>query len=184
MADTLFVVEDDPGNRLTLVAILEDEGFKVQEASSKAAAEAFLRGGETVDAVLLDQTLGDGFGTELVPLVREKHPKALVVLLSGSDHPEDAKRLGMDGAIVKAGAPSALVDTLRRLLDAKRALAKSSPSDAPARRDSADREAARLAAIREAMAELRAEYACVLPQLLSDLQAAFTAAGYTSGPIR
>ena len=76
--------EDQESNRITLTALLEEEGFRVTEAASAGEARARLAEGQSYDLVLLDLNLGDGLGTELVPLVRERHPAARVILLTGN----------------------------------------------------------------------------------------------------
>ncbi len=81
----LLLVDDDEGNRDTLSALLEDEGFTVDVALSFADAARVLQGAsERYDAVLLDHSLGDGYGCDLVPLVRRHLPKARVVAMSAS----------------------------------------------------------------------------------------------------
>lgn len=81
----VLLAEDDAANRVTLGALLEDEGFAVdaapsfREAQAKLAAEA-----ARYDLVLLDQQLGDGLGTDLVPLIQARHPAAKMVLLCGA----------------------------------------------------------------------------------------------------
>ncbi len=81
----LLLIDDDEANRVTLSALLEDEGFVTDVVCSFADATRLL---ETADlqyaAVLLDHTLGDGFGTDLIPLIRKALPNAKVVAMSGS----------------------------------------------------------------------------------------------------
>lgn len=81
----LLFVEDDESNRVALAALLEDEGFKVDSTPSFEEASRLLRAASaSYDAVLLDQTLLDGWGTNLIPLVRSALPKAKVLVLSGT----------------------------------------------------------------------------------------------------
>lgn len=81
----LLFVEDDEVNRAPLVALLQDEGFEVDIASSFAEATRLLESlSASYDAVLLDQALHDGWGTNLIPLVRCALPKAKVLMLSGT----------------------------------------------------------------------------------------------------
>jgi len=79
----LLLVEDDPGNRLTLSVLLEESGFTVVIAESCAEARRLLQGQAQYDAVLLDTWLGDGDGRSLIPLVRRQAPTAKLVLVSG-----------------------------------------------------------------------------------------------------
>ena len=81
----LLLIDDDEGNRVTLSALLEDEGFVIDVVSSFAEATRLLEsGGAQYVAVLLDHSLGDGYGTDLIPLIRNAQPLAKVVAMSGS----------------------------------------------------------------------------------------------------
>ena len=65
----LLLVDDDESNRLTLSTLLEDDGFAVDVAVSFADASRQLQGQPPIyDAVLLDHSLGDGFGSDLIAL--------------------------------------------------------------------------------------------------------------------
>ena len=58
--------------RETLSALFEDEGgICVRQARSFASAEAALDEPASIDVVLLDEHLGDGSGSNLVPRIRE-----------------------------------------------------------------------------------------------------------------
>ena len=81
----LLLVDDDEGNRVTLAALLEDEGFEVDVAASFAEAKGVLEGAPpSYVAILLDHSLGDGYGTDLVPVIRVALPASKVVAMSGS----------------------------------------------------------------------------------------------------
>ena len=82
----LLLVDDDDGNRLTLSALLEDEGFQVDVAASFAEATQLIEAGKASNyvAVLLDHSLGDGYGTDLIPLLRSELPGAKLIAMSGS----------------------------------------------------------------------------------------------------
>lgn len=80
---TLLLVEDDPGNRLTLSVLLEESGFSVMIAESCAEARRLLHTQPGFDAVLLDSKLGDGDGRSLIPLVRAQVPTAKLLLVTG-----------------------------------------------------------------------------------------------------
>lgn len=81
----LLLVDDDEANRLTLSTLLEDDGFTVDLATSFADATQLLqRPARNYDAVLLDHALGDGYGSDLVPLIRRALPSAKIVAMSAS----------------------------------------------------------------------------------------------------
>jgi two-component system response regulator RegA len=98
----ILLVDDSDSNRLVLGSLLEDEGLHVEEARSFAQArEKLAESGATYDLVMVDQHLGDGLGTGLVPIVRSQAPKAKVMLISGSaeDHAESG--VVFDAAVKK-----------------------------------------------------------------------------------
>jgi two-component system response regulator RegA len=81
----LLLVDDDESNRLTLSTLLEDDGFVVDLAVSFADATRILESAQhAYDAVLLDNSLGDGYGSELIPLIRRLLPQAKVFAMSAS----------------------------------------------------------------------------------------------------
>jgi len=81
----LLLVDDDESNRVTLSALLEDEGYVVDLAASFSEARQLLSAEPPhYDAVLLDHSLGDGYGTNLVPLIRRTLPNAKIIAMSGS----------------------------------------------------------------------------------------------------
>ncbi|MEO7034147.1 MAG: response regulator [Polyangiaceae bacterium] len=81
----LLLIDDDEGNRVTLSALLEDEGFVTDVVASFAEAKRLLETGDKqYVAVLLDHSLGDGYGTDLIPVIRKLQPNAKVVAMSGS----------------------------------------------------------------------------------------------------
>ncbi|UJR82361.1 hybrid sensor histidine kinase/response regulator [Sandaracinus amylolyticus] len=108
----LLLLDDDEGNRLTLAALLEDEGYTVDTAESLAAARARLAEGARWDAALLDLHLDDGRGTDLVPALRSHAPEVVVLLLSGA--PIDPRPPGVDATITKAVAFASIVAELAR----------------------------------------------------------------------
>jgi two-component system, response regulator RegA len=80
----ILFVDDHEVMRLSLCALLEDLGHQVTEAASLAEARAHLAQGAAFEVALIDYTLRDGKGTELVPDIRRRIPAAKVVLLSGT----------------------------------------------------------------------------------------------------
>ncbi|MGZ3420209.1 MAG: response regulator [Polyangiales bacterium] len=111
MSTKVLLVDDDDGARLTLQALLEDEGFSVTEAASSNEALA-LAGTIQWDLVLLDQHIGPVLGSDLVPTLRKTAPTAKIVIVSGSA--EDVVTAG-DGFFPKGGAFDALLVLLRSL---------------------------------------------------------------------
>jgi DNA-binding NtrC family response regulator len=109
----LLLVEDDEDNRLSMTALLEDAGFAVVTAASYAEAARLLQRPGGYDAVLLDQGLGDGQGTDLVPLVRRVLPRAKLVLVTGDD---SLPKVQVDGVFLKGELFDELLVFLWKLL--------------------------------------------------------------------
>jgi len=109
----LLLVEDDEDNRLSMMALLEDAGFAVVTAGSYAEASRLLQRPGGYDAVLLDQGLGDGKGTDLIPLVRQVLPAAKLVLVTGED---SVPRVPVDGVFLKGKLFDELLVFLWKLL--------------------------------------------------------------------
>lgn len=112
----ILLVDDDESNRLTLSALLEDDGFAVRTVASYAEARRVLSSNGEADLVLLDQNLGDGLGTDLVPTVRGSMPGARIVLMSGSADLDTLSTAIADACFEKGGPFPALLALLRRLL--------------------------------------------------------------------
>jgi DNA-binding NtrC family response regulator len=112
---TVLLVDDDDSSRSTLSALLEDDGFVVRTAASCSEARATLSALADTDLVLLDQHLGDGVGSDLVPAIRTGKPRARIVLMSGSADLEELSKM-MDAAFEKGRAFPELVALLRGLL--------------------------------------------------------------------
>src|SRR5262245_29004330 len=110
----ILLADDDESIRLTLSVVLEDEGFHVDVAASfREAFAALVSADSPYDFVLFDQHLGDGLGTDLVPVVREKMPAAKAILVSGSIEDTVAARLGVDALVLKGAAFPELLAVLR-----------------------------------------------------------------------
>jgi DNA-binding NtrC family response regulator len=99
-AATILVVEDDPSLRMLCRVNLELEGYRVLEAATIGRAEEHLRT-EDVDVVLLDLHVGDRYGLELLPTLRDQHPHTGVCLLSGTSEVDPPKQEGVSGFIRK-----------------------------------------------------------------------------------
>jgi DNA-binding response OmpR family regulator len=78
-------IEDD-ADFASIVRMTLDEVADVEYAGSfSAAVERLDRHDPRIDLVLLDLGLEDGSGLEIIPLIREHHSGAIVVILTGQD---------------------------------------------------------------------------------------------------
>ena len=100
---SLLLVEDEESVALTLGAVLEDEGYRVETAASvdeglaRAVAERF-------DAAVLDLHVAGSDGLTVLRRLKERSPTTVAVVLSGYASVAsalDAIRLGVDGYLVK-----------------------------------------------------------------------------------
>lgn len=109
-----LVVDDETMARFTLRALLEDEGFQVQEAGSLEEARGLLAtvGGDPWELVLLDVLLGDGQGTALIPELRARGAARVIGVLSGSLSAPDGEHA--DLVLTKGDDPARLLGQIRR----------------------------------------------------------------------
>ena len=115
----ILVVDDEPGVRSALEAILADEGFEVQaEASGEEALERLVR--ETFDAILLDVWLPGIDGLETLVRLRRQGSDAEIVMISGHGTIETAVRATKLGAFDFVEKPLSLEKTLLVLRNALR----------------------------------------------------------------
>lgn len=113
---TLLLVDDNESVRRTIAAVLVAEGFAVETAGSFGEAREKLTAAEgAYSLVVLDHHLGDGLGTDLIPLVRGRSPDTRIVLLSGSDDALSGTG-GADARFAKGDDFDAMLALFDRLL--------------------------------------------------------------------
>ena len=79
--NNILVVEDDENLRLALVDNLQLESYQVFAVDTMAAADGILTQ-ETIELVILDIMLPDGSGYDFCQVLKEKHPTAMVLMLT------------------------------------------------------------------------------------------------------
>ena len=117
----VLLVEDDAGWRSLLRRRLEQEGYGVVEADSRAAAQNALAG-RLPDAIICDEVLPDGRGDQLVADVRRLPGGSAVAILiasvrSGFLDKVGALTSGADGYFEKPVDWEALLRRLQHLLE-------------------------------------------------------------------
>jgi CheY-like chemotaxis protein/two-component sensor histidine kinase len=79
----ILVVDDDNLVLMNTVAMLEDLGHSVVEATSGEQALRLLRRGASIDLVITDQLMPGMTGTELVDAIRSERPDVPAILATG-----------------------------------------------------------------------------------------------------
>jgi two-component system response regulator AtoC len=100
---TILVVDDEPLIRFALHERLTDDGYRVIEADTAAAAIA--KSDEGVDLVLLDYKLPDSDGLEVLKHIRHHDPDTLVILLTAHASVDIAVEAMKQGAYHYANKP-------------------------------------------------------------------------------
>jgi DNA-binding NtrC family response regulator len=115
----LLLVEDHADSRTALATILEQRGYRVEQASNGRAAMAIARR-ETLHALILDLPLPDVDGLSLLENVVDIHPRlpTIVVTASGTiDAAVEAMKKGASDFLTKPIQAEALIDALKRSID-------------------------------------------------------------------
>jgi two-component system, cell cycle sensor histidine kinase and response regulator CckA len=122
--ETILLVEDDDMVRNLAVRVLTANSYRVLEASS--AREALLlseRLGETIHIVIADMVMPEMNGRELAGRLLEIRPTVDVLFMSGYSDKAIVKQQVVDEKtpfLQKPFTPSALLNTVREILDRKR----------------------------------------------------------------
>ncbi len=125
-APLVLLVEDSGPIRDVLLEGLKLEGHNASAVPSGQAALAFVAA-NTPDAVLLDISLPDMDGWDVLTAMRGERrlDKTVILVVSGHDEPTKAARLGADGFIGKPVDVFALSEEILRAIDAKASAAQS-----------------------------------------------------------
>jgi len=118
---TVLVVEDNPDIALSLQDLLAHDGYTVHTADSCAGALARIRDGH-FNAVLLDLTLPDGDGLEVLTTIQQLDPHLPVIIVTASTATEKTVGSLTRGAFTYLTKPyhrEELRQTLRRAIGVK-----------------------------------------------------------------
>lgn len=118
----VLVTDDDPDLLESLHDLLEADGYDVRASqnaqSALATAEAY-----KPDIVLIDVRLGRTNGVDLVPVLKQKFPEIVCIMMTAyaeSQSAVQAMRNGADDYILKPLQPDELMRTLDRLIESRR----------------------------------------------------------------
>lgn len=100
---TILIVEDEMFLRKNIKTLLENHGYKVVNASTKAEAMQYVLQKETADLFLVDIWLPDGDGFELCEKIRLQNTAPILFLTACDDEESIVKglSLGADDYITK-----------------------------------------------------------------------------------
>jgi len=118
MQQTILVVDDDRKVRESIGAVLRDEGYKVETASTGTGAMGKLAG-VAAGLVLVDVWMPEMDGIELLQQIRRARQDLPVIIVSGHGNVETAVRatkLGAADFIEKPFSIEALLSSIRRAL--------------------------------------------------------------------
>jgi CheY-like chemotaxis protein len=117
---TLLVVDDDPSVRQAEVQILCHQGYTVLEAEGAAEALRLARKAAAIHLLITDFSMPEVDGLELARRFRAVHPKAPILMVSGSLPPvhDSAHDLGRFEFLAKPFHLHELLHKVRTLLDA------------------------------------------------------------------
>jgi len=99
----ILIIEDEKELVATIKKFLEPEGFLCETASSRFEAEDSLLA-FNYDIIILDLTLPDGDGLDLIKLIKSRNKKAVLLIVSAKNSLDDKIRgldMGADDYITK-----------------------------------------------------------------------------------
>ena len=114
--ETVLVVEDEDALRLLLEEVLRARGYTVISAADGVEGfETYTTHAEEISAVIADMGLPRQSGFEMFEKIRERNPRAKVILASGYLSPELKSKLFVAGAKAFIPKPFQTNDVLRKL---------------------------------------------------------------------
>ncbi len=117
MRNPIMIIDDEPGIRSVLGAVLNDEGFSVLEASSGLDALRILKT-ELVDLIFLDVWMPEMGGLDVLKAVKADWPDLPVIMISGHGKIDMAVRAIKEGAFDFVEKPLSIDKTLASVQNA------------------------------------------------------------------
>jgi len=119
MGTSILIVEDHPTMREAMRLVLEGEGFSIDEAADgQAALEAVRR--DPPDLLFLDLNIPGMSGADVLGALKADPAtepiRVIVVTAVGEEGRAEALRLGADEYFTKPFSPTALLQTVERVL--------------------------------------------------------------------
>ena len=120
----VMVVDDDPGMRMTLGGIIEEEGYGIVEASDGYQAIELAKE-HTLDLIFMDIIMPGMHGVDAFREIKKISPATAVVMMTGFSSGELVKNAldeGVHSLIHKPFKVSRIIDTLRVALNTEMVL--------------------------------------------------------------
>jgi CheY-like chemotaxis protein len=114
---TILVVDDSAEVRSFLAALLEHEGYVVNQAANGKEAQVWCR--ETdIDLIITDIVMPEQEGLETIRMIRQTWPHIPVIAVSGSgdQYLDIAKIFGAEAVFCKPIVSEAILREVRRLV--------------------------------------------------------------------
>jgi CheY-like chemotaxis protein len=96
---SILVIDDDPDVRAFIVDSLDDQGFRVREASDGEQGLALLAA-EPADLVILDFIMPGMSGAEVARAIRKRSPSQPILFVSGYSETEAVKSIAPDAPLL------------------------------------------------------------------------------------
>ncbi|MBT3704090.1 MAG: response regulator [Alphaproteobacteria bacterium] len=119
---SILVIDDDNDFRMIVCAILEGEGYQVDEASEGGEGLDLYRASPT-DVVLTDLIMPGQEGVETILELRKDFPKVRIIAMSGGGSAEPgsflgfANKLGASDTLEKPFSRDLLLQTIEKVLN-------------------------------------------------------------------
>lgn len=120
-AETILVVDDEPGVRRFLRAVLEAAGYRVLEAADGRQAVETSRA-SAPDLVVTDLVMPEHEGIEAIRQLRRQAPETPIIAISGmaqGHYLRLAEHLGADSVLAKPISPEQLAAEVQRVLGSR-----------------------------------------------------------------
>jgi DNA-binding NtrC family response regulator len=96
----ILVVDDEESVRQSLAAVLEREGYRVHQAEGGEAGLRVLKT-QPIQLVISDYNMPEMTGIEFLKMVRERHPGAVRIMLTGDPDPQVIIRSVNEGEVYR-----------------------------------------------------------------------------------
>jgi CheY-like chemotaxis protein len=132
-AHHIVVVDDEPLVLTLFTTLLDENGYSVTAVNSADAAMEVLRE-QPVDLLVLDLSMPNTDGFDVLRSLRVQLPGLPILVISGYMEGallQASELLGAAASLSKTDAPGLLVETVKKLLKARRAVSTRSAPQAP-----------------------------------------------------